>query len=219
MAVDYSAKTQPETVSLGPWHKAAMKLFDFKEQRVLDVGCGTGAFLRAIQPSASAVLGLDPNPYNVDLATQGGGQAIRGCFGVDTAPECARFRPTVITCFEVIEHLYSPLEMFSLARRLLEDADGLAFVVSTPNAFHVGRAFDFVVNQRHRDPLLDPVRHGEPEHLRMYSGAMLRDGLLKTGFRSVGVFAGSVLGGRHVVFRNPLGARYFGQGLIAIALI
>ena len=67
--IDYGKKnTVDGTIdSLGVWHKAALKVVDFKNKKVLDIGCGSGSFLSYIRKEAAEILGLDPNPAHLNL--------------------------------------------------------------------------------------------------------------------------------------------------------
>jgi SAM-dependent methyltransferase len=99
--------------------------------RVLDVGCGSGLFLRelrAANPAMKAV-GMDASPQAAALAWRGyrvpavAADLQRAPFGE------ASF--DLITMFHVLEHLPDPAAYLTAARRLL--ARGGKLVVQTPN--------------------------------------------------------------------------------------
>ena len=55
----------------------------------------------------------------------------------------------VVTCFEVIEHLYDPHKVIETTERALRSG-GVAFV-TTPNAFNIIRRVRFVLSGEHHD--------------------------------------------------------------------
>lgn len=97
---------------------------------VLDVGCGTGLFLRELNLPQHRIAGID---FSVDAAaTAWGRNAVPAvCGALPSAP----FSPgtfSVITMFQVLEHLYDPSVYIHAAAQLLR-ADGRLFV-QVPNA-------------------------------------------------------------------------------------
>jgi SAM-dependent methyltransferase len=216
----YHSKPIAENDDFGTWHSGATRLVNFARTRVLDIGCGTGAFLERIRPMADAVLGIDPNPRNVELVKSKNLPALAGYFGEDSVRGAVdRLAPNVITCFEVIEHIYTPRGIFRNAYETLKRHGGGTFIVSTPNAFHLLRTFDFVMRQSLRDPLLDPTRSEEPEHIRLYSYSMLERGLRDAGFGHVKGHGVALLKGKLLVpSLSPL-VKHLSQNLLFVATV
>ena len=94
---------------------------------------------------------------------------------------------TIATCFEGVEHLYSPASLFESVHSLLRSRG--KFIVTTPNAFNAVRALKFVLAQRHHDPLLDPTVSATPEHIRLWSASMLVRAFSNAGFVNVRRYA------------------------------
>lgn len=211
---DYSKKpTQDgEIAHLGIWHQAVLKLHAFENQSVLDVGCGSGSFLQAIAPMAQKVLGVDPNPLNIATLQE---HHIPGLLGYleDHTGDCQDYN--IITCFEVVEHLYSPTELFRAMYDLLPP--GGHVIVTTPNAFHLIRTFQFAMHQEHHDPLLDPSRSDTPEHIRLWSSRMLSRSLVQAGFGNVKSYGVAQLFGSIHIFKSRLLVERLSQHLICIA--
>ena len=217
--LDYANKVHGDTEELCPWHRGVLLVSDFKGKRVLDIGCGSGAFLKSIQNDAEALLGLDPNPINIAAASKHGIDAWNEYFSSELHSRLSLFRPSVITCFEVIEHIYSPMELFGEARSLLQESGGGIFIVSTPNAFNIRRSLSFVFNQKHHDPMMDPTRFDEPEHIRAYSFGMLKNALIKTGFTAVKGYGIVTSFGSTRTLKFPAISKQLGQNLLMVASI
>ncbi len=215
MLVDYAKKTTSDGAinHLGVWHQAVLKIKDFSGRSVLDVGCGSGSFLSAIKNKARYCVGLDPNPNNTKFLTEHQIPVVTGY--LEGHPALGQSPVDTITCFEVIEHLYSQSELFeAVFRTLVPEGE---FIVSTPNAFNIFRLLAFAFRQEHHDPLLDPSRSGEPEHIRLWSRPMLCRALRNAGFESVRAYGALRMFNRVVVVRLPLLVRYFSQHLICVA--
>lgn len=150
--------------------------------RLLDIGCGSGAFLALARTAGWEVEGLDFDPGAVETARQRGLVAHQGDIRL-LADRKSCF--DVITLSHVLEHVYDPAELLSSAFRLL--VPGGTLWVETPNVSSLG----------HRK--FGPHWRGleSPRHLMLFS----REGLLQmvraAGFRhlsmkSHGVVATSV---------------------------
>ncbi len=93
--------------------------------RIVEIGCGNGSFLRAVCASTGASgLGLDPS-YRGPDEVDGGRVRFRRekLAGVAAMPD--RGRANVILCRHVIEHIDRPLDLLVVARELL-GPDGVA---------------------------------------------------------------------------------------------
>lgn len=99
-----------------------------RDAAVLDVGCGTGAWLRRLSAAGFH------NLWGVDRDVSAVGFAQARVAAVDLDQDSFPFgeqRFTLITAIEVIEHLENPGRLYHLARHYLED--GGYFLLTTPN--------------------------------------------------------------------------------------
>lgn len=195
--LDYTRKKNAENDDLNVWHTTVLSNVAFAGKRVLDVGAGTGRFLEVVRTAGATVFAVDPNPLHADFFQRRNIEHEIGMLRDDVA-----FEPDIITCFEVIEHVYDPNPLFDAARRLLSKRGG-ELIVSTPNAFNAMRLLRFATTQTHHDPLLDAVSLGAgAEHIRLYSFRLVRDLLRKHGFSNIRPIGGMP------------GRRYLSHGIV-----
>jgi SAM-dependent methyltransferase len=105
-----------------------------KKGRLLDVGCGNGAFAEFASSAGYEVIGLDVDATSIEIAQSR--NIPEASFYCITLEEFSRSKSglgqfDVITMFEVFEHLPNPAATLSLVKSLLRDK-GL-FVGSLPN--------------------------------------------------------------------------------------
>jgi len=147
-------------------------------ERVLDLGCGAGRFVRAL-----AEAGADP--VGVELAEGALVRARRNVPGADlrlaepdgTLPlghgEC-----DLVWCSEVLEHVADTSYVLGEARRVLRR--GGRILLTTPAHGRLRRTLIALARfEAHFDPL--------GEHLRFYTARSLADALAATGFEGVRV--------------------------------
>ena len=134
-------------------------------ERVLEVGCGGGGFLRACAPSPKAGLtvGLDSNNAGMALARRCAPDAALAV-GDATRLPFADGSFDAIVAQHVIEHFDRPDELLREWGRVL--ADGGRIAVATPNV---------------RYP--DPALFDDPSHRHIYSREELRALFQRNGFR------------------------------------
>lgn len=97
--------------------------------RVLDVGCGEGSFLRRIQGHVQEAIGIDTNPTAVKRANSAGLEVrLTDLFSFSQQHE-GRF--DMVCCFHVIEHLNKIISFLKPAVSCLKDKGRL--VLSVPN--------------------------------------------------------------------------------------
>ncbi len=98
--------------------------------RVLDVGCGGGAFLNIARDLGAVVQGVEPSAHGVESCRNQGLPVFHGDLRAFAATSGAKF--DLITANHVMEHHSDPVAMFSEMKSLL--AEGGQIWVATPNA-------------------------------------------------------------------------------------
>ena len=135
--------------------------------RLLDVGCGNGAFLRLASEMGWNAEGLDFDPDAVRRAREAGLTAREGGIG-RLAGESSRY--DVITMSHVIEHVDDPLDLLRVLHGLLRP--GGMLWRETPNLGSLGYR---LYGRNWRD--LDP-----PRHLTLFNAASLVQAMTSVGF-------------------------------------
>jgi SAM-dependent methyltransferase len=157
--------------------------------RVVDIGCGTGRFLRAARRAGFDVVGIEPAPTIVRLLRWLGFDVREGAL-----PNLGAADPTVrgVTAFEVLEHLPDPIPALREIRR----AFPLAIVgVSVPSPFRAG------LERGIRGPSDYP-----PNHYLRWTPESLRVAFKRAGYADV-----------EIALPKPLG-REFMPGVGSLAL-
>jgi 2-polyprenyl-3-methyl-5-hydroxy-6-metoxy-1,4-benzoquinol methylase len=102
---------------------------------LLDVGCGGGAFLADMRDLGWNVLGVEPDPRAVEVATRQRGLDVR--LGTLEAQRFSADRFDAVTSSHVIEHVHDPLAFLRECARIAKP--GGRVVVVTPNIESLGR--------------------------------------------------------------------------------
>lgn len=99
---------------------------------VVDCGCGTGRFLRALERSGFRAVGVDISSEVIELLNKAGLNAIQG-----KAPDFPwkDESPFAITFFEVLEHIPTPVEVL---QALHERFPETAILASVPSPYRAG---------------------------------------------------------------------------------
>lgn len=139
----------------------------------LDIGAGDGAFVEQLLTlQFRHVIGVEPSLAPIEAASPGIREHLK-C-GIFAADQFARESFDLITCFQVIEHVWDPVKITADALALLKPG-GLFFIVA-----HDRRAFSTRVMGT-KSPIFDI------EHLQLFdaptSAALLRN----AGFSSIKV--------------------------------
>lgn len=128
-----------------------------RENKVLDIACGTGYGVGMLQQEASFVVGVDIDAEAVSQArsecSAKGGVLLGNGLGLPFAPETF----DVITSFETLEHLERRAEFVAELHRVLKP-NGL-LLLSTPNALYSQPVNGVPVNPFH-------VHEYEPDELK-----------------------------------------------------
>ncbi|MBI4589249.1 MAG: class I SAM-dependent methyltransferase [Candidatus Rokubacteria bacterium] len=135
--------------------------------RLLDIGCGRGAFLHVARERGWEVSGTEISPYAAKAAGAARFPVVEGEVWEAGFPAGAF---DVVTCWHVIEHAADPRRILQEIHRVLKPGGWL--VLATPNLEdHIFRAA-YVLARRHAPPLYEP---DERElHLFHFSGRTLR---------------------------------------------
>jgi SAM-dependent methyltransferase len=139
----------------------------------LDVGCGDGAFLeRLLAAGFATVAGIEPSAVPVRAAKPTIRDRIRnGPFVPEDYPVSSF---SLITCFQVMEHVWNPLAFCEGAFKLLKPGGLLAVIV------HDRRAFSARILGR-KSPIFDI------EHLQLFSQSSGERLLRNAGFTNISV--------------------------------
>lgn len=140
-----------------------------KNGKTLDIGCGSGDFVLAMQKNGYDAWGVEPNLYAKEFAIN----CIEGRILCKDIKEC-NFSPKsfdIITMFQSLEHIDEIKSLFGEIKRVLKD-DGLLYIC-VPNMDF----FEF--------KLLGPYSYNleVPRHLYFFRRKSIKEFLLKNGFK------------------------------------
>lgn len=102
--------------------------FNFEDKTLLDIGCGTGDFLKVAQNNGWTISGIEPNDSARNIANSKTNNAV---FKVE---HLEKFKPKsfdVITLWHVLEHLPALDRQSELLKKLLKDNGTL--IIAVPN--------------------------------------------------------------------------------------
>jgi 2-polyprenyl-3-methyl-5-hydroxy-6-metoxy-1,4-benzoquinol methylase len=173
-ATDHASTARHETVrDMAPNHPVfhTPLLKHATGHRVLELGCGNGAFLKLASERGCQVTGLDLDAVSLEAARA---RRIPGCeLFRQTLAEFSRQQAEksfdIIAMFEVFEHLDEPAATLTLIRTLLRD--GGYFIGSVPN---IERLFMWCINWDYELP---------PYHLTYWTQQSLQHQLERWKFR------------------------------------
>jgi SAM-dependent methyltransferase len=98
-----------------------------KDARVIEIGCGSGSFLRKIRPVVSEVCGVESNDDALSVAREAGLNVLKA--GGDVSNLKMRF--DYAFCFHVLEHVSDPVEFLEVISSLVKPGGRLG--ISVPN--------------------------------------------------------------------------------------
>jgi SAM-dependent methyltransferase len=183
--------------ALRRWHQGLFRLVGPElppPGRALDAGCGHGAIVYELAARGFDAYGFDVSGFMVEQARQANPRAARR-FAVGELPDipfAGRF--DLVTCLEVLEHLFDPVAALrGLAARL---RDGGRLIATTPNL-------------RPRIPWWD-AEAADPTHVGVHEPGWWREALEAAGLepRVVSTFVALP-----VLWRaHPALARWIGLG-------
>lgn len=149
--------------------------------KVLDLGCGDGSTSGPwITSRGSSYLGVDVSNSGVETARGRGLNASVIEDAADTGLPGDTF--DVVTCIEVLEHLFLPLEAAREIHRVLKP--GGIVIVTTPNVSYWRSRLNLLLLGRF-DPIGDELSKSQPwrdPHIRFFSPRTLSTMLESAGF-------------------------------------
>lgn len=139
-------------------------------QKLLDVGCGNGAFLSLAKQAGWEVVGIDADHVAVDVCRKSDLNVYHG--SVDALTNFSEYFDA-ITLSHVIEHVHDPVSFLSSIYKLLKPGGYL--YIDTPNLSSFG-AWRFGRNWRGLEP---------PRHLVLFNPDNLKELLLTQSFTNI----------------------------------
>lgn len=160
----------------------ALEGSSLRGQRVLDIGCDTGTFLKAAQAEFGIVpVGIDVAELAVNLARQQGIEAYQ--VRVEEAPSQLADFPAA-TAIDLIEHVPEPAEFLEQVRARLRP-DGILYL-ETPNirsmVYRFGQGLSRLTGGR---PAGLIERLFPPQHIQYFTSSSLRLVAESAGFEVV----------------------------------
>ena len=164
------------------WHAEKLRMIEKfsrpeKDDRVLDIGCGSGVVSNALREHGARVTGLDGNPDAIAYAQRTFrrdgldfrlGQVDEVVVGEEMVDRSY--------CFEVVEHLFAG-QVDRLFRRTLDiTRTGGTITVTTPNYKGVWPAIEWTLDSLKLVPHLDGDQHVTPFDADRLSGSLERAG-------------------------------------------
>lgn len=148
------------------------KFYKNKRVKLLDIGCGTGEFLKSLNKIRFDKFGVEINPIGAELCRKNGLKI----FNEDILiKDFGNEKFDVITLWHVLEHIEKPMELLNKVHQILEN-NGI-LVLATPNTdslgFKFGRKYWF-----HLD---------SPRHLILYNQKNVNWLLEESGFKIIEV--------------------------------
>jgi len=142
--------------------------FNQSKGALLDVGCSTGLFLNHMAQRGWSVTGVEPNFQAAQYAKNRFGlNVLNDTIESASLPETAF---DVITYWDVMEHVYDPMAVFSKTNQLLKD-NGLLLINFPPEESFARNKF--------KDSW---IGYDPPRHLYIFSRETMKAYLVKNGF-------------------------------------
>lgn len=167
--------------------------------RYLDVGCGSGASVRAAADLGWSAVGLDLDPQLIAEGREGLGVDIRCTSILESGLPDAAF--DLIKLRDVMEHLPDPYEVLVEIRRLLAPG-GLALLV-TPNEAGLATRTKVALRRPRRVVATVPP----PHHLHSFAPATMARILRRAGLRPIRALTTTPTDWRYVTSHNLVRAQ------------
>ena len=188
---------------------------DLEGKRILDIGCGVGAFVRRLREISPHVYGVD---VDAERVAEGAAEVPNLGLAVGEHLPFAEGTFDVVLLHEVLEHVTDDVATLAEARRVL--APGGRVVVFCPNRLYPFETHGIFLGKRYvfgNMPLVnylpDPLRRRLVPHARAYTWWGLRRVYCRAGLRAAVhtfVFPGfDHVGGRRRVLGRALRAALY----------
>ncbi len=158
---------------------------DLEGKRILDIGCGVGAFVRRLREFSGRVAGID---IDAERVIEGGKEVPDLALAVGESLPFADGVFDVVLLHEVLEHVTDDRATLQEARRVL--APGGRAVIFCPNRLYPFETHGIFLGKRYvfgNMPLVnylpDPVRERLVPHARAYTRRGLRRIYRRAGLR------------------------------------
>ena len=178
-------------------------------KRILDIGCGVGAFVRRLREFSPQVYGFDIDRESVTTAAAEGLPNLALAVGEHLPYPDASF--DVIFLHEVLEHVDDDVATLKEARRVL--APGGRVVIFVPNRLYPFETHGIFIGKKYvfgNIPLVnylpDPVRDRLVPHARAYTKGGLRRVYRRAGLKPV-LHTQVLPGFDHVIARRKIVGR------------
>lgn len=174
---------QEERADDASWHPAALARLALVERHqphkgtLLDVGCSTGWFMNAASIGGWSVTGID---VSASAVARDRSRGLDAHVATLERHNLARGSFDVITMFDSIEHMPSPMRALRAARELLRE-NGL-LVITTPN---VDGLLPFLIYQLFGRTMGLWEHPTPPGHIYQFSGKTLAAALHRAGFDEI----------------------------------
>merc|ERR1711974_93003 len=102
--------------------------FEFEDKQLLDIGCGTGDFLKVAKDNSWKVTGVEPNPDARSIANQ---KTDNSVYDIEQFLKFEKHSFDVITLWHVLEHLPNLEDHIEIFESLLKPNGRL--IIAVPN--------------------------------------------------------------------------------------
>lgn len=160
-------------IILKPKLEIVNRFFKKNKNKLLDVGCASGYFLDLASKVGWDCYGVEPSPNAIKFLKKNFPDIKVFNTTIEELELKAKFN--VITCWEVVEHVLNPLEIFKKIYSLLNKKG--TFVLSAPNS----EGFDMLILKELADA------NTAPDHLNFFNPKAITFAFLKAGFKKVEV--------------------------------
>jgi SAM-dependent methyltransferase len=180
----YEAFWDDQPADPTPWawaERRALLLGEAREgERVLDLGCGAGRFVRALGEHGADPVGVEIAEAALDRARENAPGADLRLLDPDGALPLEDGSIDLVWCSEVLEHVADTAQTLSEIRRVLHSGGRL--LLTTP--YH-GRVRNTAIALARFEQHFDPLG----QHLRFYTRDSLASTLARSAFEDVRVRA------------------------------
>ncbi len=160
---------------------------DLEGKRILDIGCGVGAFVRRLREFSQRVAGID---IDAERVIEGGKEVPDLALAVGESLPFTDGVFDIVLLHEVLEHVTDDRATLREARRVL--APGGRVVIFCPNRLYPFETHGIFLGKRYvfgNMPLVnylpDPLRDRLVPHARAYTGSGLRRIYRRAGLRPI----------------------------------